>query len=677
MASKRQRIGVVVNLPAVGVAAEAEAGGSSTNTSTAIIRSPARARSPTAMSQLRQFLEGRNWEEARVRALSHPCEVRDGPDPSPLALACRYGAPYDCVQAIMDAAPDKVRCALDSRGTPLHEAMVCEEAGVDVLAALIQADERLGKDRDTPRATLLQDVDGFTPLHLLIRRRFQFHMLQPDDSALLQILEMLVSSCPEAVVVPDRGEYEEPPIVYAIKANIYAPSLGSEDETVSRVERKIYEMVHCMVRHYPQAASQVFTGYRGQYTALHSAVFHGRCTDTIRLILETEAAHPSEPLPALLGNTQGEVPLHFCVMRGERPKSVDLIARAAPQAVRTRDASGLTPFHWLWIRFVSSLLALDDGGRGGDTILQFVDPYAPELNRYVEYWSLEQNDFDLDLHLIRRMDPPVDFLRMRHIPPEVQDDDASFQYAARVFDVLNRLRETHTSRITAEGTVWTRQDVITSLFWNKVVSLLEALQEVAGDGGPRGTSILVHTAFAASCCVPAVAWVAAVLFPQELRLPDDQGRLPLHYAAARCWNIWDWPRDDGLNEPTAARLIQHEALGILQTAIDLSGPEAARVTDHDRRLALHHAVETFVHACTCSTRNPAAATTEMIQSLSRLVDLYPESLMRRDGVSKLFPFLQATAVATELQDQLHPQEVLPLSMTFLLLRQNPTILSRL
>ena len=40
---------------------------------------------------------------------------------------------------------------------------------------------------------------------------------------------MIVSSCPEAVVIPDRGEYEEPPIVYALKANIFAPSLGSED----------------------------------------------------------------------------------------------------------------------------------------------------------------------------------------------------------------------------------------------------------------------------------------------------------------------------------------------------------------------------------------------------------------------------------------------------------------
>jgi hypothetical protein len=574
---------------------------------------------------------------------------------------------------------------LDSRGTPLHEAIVCEDAGIDVIDALIKADESLDATLPTGaspvRATLLQDIDGFTPLHLLIRRRFQFHMLQAGDDDLIKILEILVRTCPEAVIIPDRGEYEEPPIVYAIKANIFAPSLGSEDETISRMERKIYEMVHCMLLYYPQAASCVFKGYRGQYTALHSAVFHGRCTDTIRLLLETEAAHPSGLLkPGLLGNTQGEIPLHFCVMRGERPKSVDLVARAAPEGVSKRDATGLTPIHWLWIRFISSLLALDDGGRGNETVIQIVDPLAPETNRYKQFWSLEQNDFDLDLHFIRRVDPPVDFLRMRHIPAEVQYEEESHHWASRVYSILDRLRETHEARKTDEGIVWNRLEVVMSLFWNKVVSLLEASQAAQGNHGPHGASMLVHCAFASTCCVPAIAWIAASLFPQELVLVDDRGRLPVHYAAMRRWNAWDWPRDDGLSEPTAARLLQHESLRILKTAIEVSGTEAIRVVDRDSRLVLHHAIDTFVHACTCATRNPTTSADEgdlqdVLDVLQRLVTLYPDSLQIRDGASKLFPFLQATAIETELEVQLHRQELLPLSMTFLLLRKNPTLLS--
>lgn len=248
------------------------------------------------------------WGEAIDRVALYPQEAKTLPDPSPLALACRFGAGYECVRAILEAAPERLRHVLDSRGTPLHEAVVCEGIGCNVIDALLKADEAQGYE--TTRATLLQDVDGFTPLHLLIRRRFQSHILSSNDD-FNKILEMLVRSCPEAVVIPDRGEYEEPPIVYAIKANIYAPSLGSEDATLSLVERQIFEMVGTMLTYAPAAAAEVFSGFRGQYTALHSAVFHGRYTTTIDLLLRTERDYPSAQKSALLTNTQSELPLHF------------------------------------------------------------------------------------------------------------------------------------------------------------------------------------------------------------------------------------------------------------------------------------------------------------------------------------------------------------------------------
>ena len=281
------------------------------------------AKAPTLSTtplSLTDLLRRQEWEAATRECRAHPERVMQAPDPSPLAIACRTGAPYATVQAILEAGPRKLRHVLDSRGTPLHEAIVCEQWGggddadrCRVIEALLQADEAMGKD-DTNRATLLQDVDGFTPLHLLIRRRFQEHIMRTDDNTtLMEILEMLVRSCPESVVIPDRGEYEEPPIVYALKANIYAPSLGSGDDTLARVERQIYEMVRTMLKHAPTAAVQVFSGFRGQYSALHSAVFHGRYTTTIDLLLQTEQRHSpgATQKAALLTNTQSELPLHF------------------------------------------------------------------------------------------------------------------------------------------------------------------------------------------------------------------------------------------------------------------------------------------------------------------------------------------------------------------------------
>lgn len=206
------------------------------------------------------LLSQERWDDALQRIRADPSSLENAPDPTPLALACRSGAPYECVAALLETCPKHLRRVLDSRGTPLHEAIVCENTETSVIELLLKKDEEMQGDR----ATLLQDVDGFTPLHLLIRRRFQTHILQ-EDTNLLQILDLLVRSCPDAVIVPDRGEYEEPPIVYAIKANVYAPVLGFEDD--NRVERQIYEMVDCMLRYNPAAAGRVFTGFRGQVSA--------------------------------------------------------------------------------------------------------------------------------------------------------------------------------------------------------------------------------------------------------------------------------------------------------------------------------------------------------------------------------------------------------------------------
>lgn len=272
---------------------------------------------------LSDLVQHKDWEKVVSYCRKNPSAVLKAPDPSPLAIACRIGAPIEVIQILLDVGPTKVRHVLDSRGTPLHEAILCEHTTMSVFDALLKTDQDLGTD--TPRATLLQDVDGYTPLHHLIRRRFQSHILRSQETVhndthnnerntippFMELLERLVQSCPEAVAIPDRGEYEEPPIVYALKANIYAPSLGSAEEMLAQVERQIYEMVRTMLKHAPFAAAQVFSGFRGQYSALHSAVFHGRYATTIDLLLKTEAEYPAKQKAALLTNTQSELPLHF------------------------------------------------------------------------------------------------------------------------------------------------------------------------------------------------------------------------------------------------------------------------------------------------------------------------------------------------------------------------------
>jgi hypothetical protein len=686
---------------------------------------------PAPEESLSQLLVTRQWEAATIRVVQHPDEAKEIPEnnssATPLALACRYGAPYSCVKAVLEANPAQVRHTVAARGTPLHEAMICEELGIDVIDLLLHADESLETDNHVEddasfpvsktRAALMQDVDGHTPLHLLIRRRFQspYRNSQEEQDHLMEILRRLVQSCAEAVSIPDRGEFEEPPLVMALKRDTYAPYPESES---GDMERRIYEMVDCMLQYCPQAATLCLTGARGNYSALHSAVFHGRCPSTISLLLHAEAQQTSQqqhddhannhaalevparspPCAALLANTQGELPLHFCAMRGEPPRSIALLAEAAPQAAILRDASGLTPLHWLWVRYASALLALDDDSARDSIEGPLLPMHWEEQDDYDAFTRMERGDFDYDLQLVRRFDPPVDFLRMRHIPADLLDEavadelvEVSVEGLQSIRSQQLRLAEEKKDGAVVDDVQVARPEAVQSFFWSKVVSLLRAAATAAREGNVTDQAgdvefRLLHTAFASYCCPPPVAKLVGSLFTKELSVRDAKGRLPLHCAAMRSWHAWDWPRERGqdqMNESPSVQLLQGETLDVLHIAMELSPLQAAHVADDENRLPLHHAIESFVQACSRTGRtyqeNPVR---DMLETLRSLVQMYPDSLERRDGKSKLFPFLQASAAATESRSPptnsdgfpvSFPDEM-PLSIVYLLLRENPSLI---
>lgn len=632
---------------------------------------------------LQELLLIRRWGDAMERLKTHPEEASAAGDPSALALSCRHGAPFECVKEILKLCPLKVRHLVGSRGTPLHEAVVCEEVGPDVIELLLSADIQLGTS--TPRATLMQDVDGYTPLHLLIRRRFQSHIIRTSEqgSYLMEILEMLVKSTPEATIVPDRGEYEEPPIVMALKANVYAPLLRPEDVSAAQIEQKINLMVKCMLQFYPAAASCGFNGYRGKYTALHSAVFHGRCAETIELLIDAEKRSPgADERAGLLANTQGEMPLHFCAMRGEPPRSVALIAAAAPEAVTMRDSSGLTPIHWLWIRFVSSLLALDEDCRNNLESISWKrrKEDASRTSDYTNFATLARGDFEQDLALVRRIDPSVDFLRMRHIPSAVVDTDEAMFWADRTVQILKQVRQRYSDARTAGGDtiMLTRVEAVSSFFWTKLVSMLKA-SWAANDELNDIEFSLVRSAFSSPCCPPPVATIIASMYPEEMSAADSQGRLALHHAARRAWHGWDWPHQDGTNENANAQVLHVESALFLKTAIMLSPADAAKSKDKDGHLPLHYAVETFIKACCSSGRSYSQVPISEIQELLGLfVQRNPESLYEVDPDTGLYPYLHAAAKATQTKQERgctsFPDE-LATTLVFQLLRENPSLVA--
>ncbi len=385
-------------------------------------------------------------------------------------------------------------------------------------------------------------------------------------------------------------------------------------------------------------------------------------------------------------NTQGEIPLHFCAMRSERPRTVAVIADAAPEGVLKKDSSGLTPLHWLWIRFVSTLLTLEDGGRGTNVTIALPSrrPLPPvEISRYAEFATLEQGNFDADSQLIKRMDPSIDFLRMRHIPVEVLADADCLRRASRSVELLRRIRDHHLEAIRTnsdEVKEWTREEVVTAFFWSKVVSLLQSANKAAGVSfvGERN---LLHIALSSKCCPSWVCYMVAQMYPEELMLKDSKGRFPLHCAAGRSWDRWDWPCPEPLGDATATKLLLFDSLRIMKWALDLTPPEVLHVVDNDNRLVLHHIIDTYVTASALISRpmqdDPFD---DMLLLIRNIVRLNPDALHCRDGVTMLYPFQQSatrTTAAASHHSQ-HPSilrsDLLSVSLAYELLRESPTIL---
>ena len=94
---------------------------------------------------------------------------------------------------------------------------------------------------------------------------------------------------------------------------------------------------------------------------------------------------------------------------------------------------------------------------------------------------------------------------------------------------------------------------------------------------------------------------------------------------------------------------------------------------------LNVAIVTFVRACCRSGRVPGGTlvVASMLETLKDLVLRYPESLERRDGQSKLYPFLQASASATsyQVESSQNESDQMALSIVYMLLRENPSLVA--
>jgi ankyrin repeat protein len=144
--------------------------------------------------------------------------------------------------------------------------------------------------------------------------------------------------------------------------------------------------------------------------------------------------------------------------------------------------------------------------------------------------------------------------------------------------------------------------------------LLDLLRMDLGRSNARWRAL--HAASSLATISPSFLELAVRLCPEELQQKDESGRLPLHIIASL--------KPDHMNSRSVR----------IKTILE-GFPSATIIRDKDGCLPLHRAV----------------ASGQSWSSLAALIRAAPETLSRRDGLSKLYPFqLAACSPLSQLNE---------------------------
>jgi len=341
--------------------------------------------------------------------------------------------------------------------------------------------------------------------------------------------------------------------------------------------------------------------------------------------------------------------------------------------------------------------------------------------------------------VMKELDPPLDYRHMRALPNEYATIDSACTTA--ITSILKRLvckihkEAVNSSNVPIEISLrdlhrYDKTEAMVLLFWKKVEYLLEAAsyakfhrQDEVNPVQPqskqeivaRSKFFLVHTAAASLCCPPSILYIVLSLRASQLSVLDNDGNLPLHYAAMRPIHFLQLsssqrsqytryqyqdnhpyqdlpslhniigenykngnsnPREYDDNGNGSSLVIIKNGVSTLAQESSLplvlhhSPPQAARTYNHEYRLPLHLAIDNIIESCgstlladfESSTYGRSSSSSslsplefywerQMLQPLSFLKPLLkanPLALERRDGKTKLYPFMQASAKATSV-----------------------------
>jgi hypothetical protein len=585
--------------------------------------------------ELVRLCRSKTWLGVTARTHTHPCEAMPtglaarGEGSTALAIAVRSGAPAIVIELLLRANLHQIRVTHMNRGSVLHEALR-HRVDDHVLQCLVQAAIQYEQAIPHGRSPLLGHTDelGRTALHYMVDRVIRVLDRGERNHATWSIFRSLVQTYPYAVEVTD-ADGNTPLVLLLLMPIFTALTDGLE------LEGEVFRMVQLMVALCPSSVAVARRLPRpwhynnsedGQSSRVHGegepsplscALLHGRSMDTIQVLLEANRRLGVSACRTVVTHYR-EVPLHIAVsMRG----SIKLISKLVNEdrdVLDIADIHGLVPLDWMWIRHVLQWCSS-------------IDPFAQVMVSRRRY---------LGDHFLQWYE---------RVSNQYIGQDPSMEQSPNpvVRDSTRQLKDDLLQRMTLMLPAMAALDFFSGADH-------DMMDESGSDGfydEKKDQWPLLHSACVVSCPL-AMVQLALESSPEQSRAKDFIGRLPLHHAVSRGGYAVNYPMGVSYNlrsiqEPSPTRQVLN------------CFPGACRVTDCYHQLPLHVAID----ATKTRKSDDAHIAHQNENDILLLLHHYPDALERRDGVTKLYPFLQAAE-----------GQGASISLTYQLLRRNPALL---
>lgn len=628
-----------------------------------------------------------------------------------LATAVRSGAPLSVLQALVKANVHQLGVVHGQRGSILHEALkhrVPDDCLRFLLQSVIDYERTVFQEHSQEQRGLLgrQDCMGRTALHFMVERAVQELLASIYSSRFGQtnvhhdiglsrgnwvIFQSLVLSHPPAIHVMDCDGNTPLVLLLLASERIHRhPHARHHEETRASAdwsipvqkERIIFRMIQLLVTTCPSTstisrrlprpfrccAQHNFPSHSngdskslfhhqkeqligdGSPNPLSCALLYKRSLETIQLLLKANEKVGVRGCMTLVSHYH-EVALHVAVTMRVPVPILDRLVRHGPRAVLVRDAHGLAPLDWCWIRHV-------------------VDWFTPASERNVlasrrrhianpfPRWH-EQVSQHYHLSTSRRVSgcchgSHEDALTARQRQTTALPGDQNIS----ALDDHN-LSSPPLTEFQLIGDMWHRMRALLPVLAHQQVNAL--IHEYEPDESRRSsrstfattssTWSVLHAACFVSCPL-AVVRMALSRSPRRWLACRDAifGRLPLHFAASHITGY-------NIQVPVGFTNEHFEHIAEPSPVQDVvsAWEQAARVTDEQGQLPLHIAIDAHKSANNEIFQRRLRAPHDLVNQvfdkeqhrtecvLELLLSHYPEALERRDGKSRLFPFQQAAA----------------------------------